>query len=636
MVLDGSWMDPCRAGPLPGRTALVCYGSETGNAQEAAEELARIAERLRFSTRICDLNSTPIRDLPKHDFLAVAISTTGQGDLPANARSFWANLRSTRLRPGVLRALRFASFGLGDSSYPKFNFAHRKLYNRLAQLGAQPILAKGEADEQDPEGLENSFLPWAQSFRDALLKLYPLPLGTSPVPEKVFLEPQWFLRQATGVPGITSNGEPEPKSNGADRTELEELPLPMPGSIIARVESNTRVTPETHEQDVRHLVFSFAEHIPYGPGDVLTINPKNFAEDVNEFISLMRWSTVADEPLLFEPSGSLVDKAYQRPVIAAILEEYPKLTLRSLLTNHLDIMSIPRRSFFVMMAHFTNDSDQKERLLEFADPQNLQDLYDYTTRPRRSILEVLQEFHTVKLPWKWAATLLPTIHGRQFSIASGGNLKTLSHGGTRIELLVAVVKYRTVIKRVRQGVCTRYLASLNAGQRLSVTIERGGLHITRAEAEKPVIMIGPGTGVAPMRSLILERDVWAEDQIQGKVAQDILFYGSRNEKADYFFRDEWKRLHDAGRLDVYTAFSRDQRQKIYVQDRIKEEATRVFELLYTRGGLVYVSGSSGNMPKAVRAALAKAIETGGDINPAEAEAYIVQMEQTGRYKQETW
>lgn len=103
--------------------------------------------------------------------ILVAISTTGQGELPANARSFWKSLRSVRLGPTSLQRVSFSSFGLGDSSYPqyanillffsalasdvftnRFNWAHRKLYNRLVQLGAQVIHERGEADEQHPEG----------------------------------------------------------------------------------------------------------------------------------------------------------------------------------------------------------------------------------------------------------------------------------------------------------------------------------------------------------------------------------------------------------------------------------------------------------------------------------------------------
>jgi sulfite reductase alpha subunit-like flavoprotein len=124
---------------LTGRTALVLYGSETGNAQDVAEELGRTAERLRFQTRVSDFNSSSLvcdesvtlgilclslipyfqKQVLQYSIVLISISTTGQGDLPANALTFWKALRSVRLRPGCLTPVRFASFGLGDTSYPK-------------------------------------------------------------------------------------------------------------------------------------------------------------------------------------------------------------------------------------------------------------------------------------------------------------------------------------------------------------------------------------------------------------------------------------------------------------------------------------------------------------------------------------
>lgn len=92
------------------------------------------------------------KELLQHHVVLIAIATTGQGELPANSQTFWKALRSARLRPGCLRQMKFASFGLGDTSYAKFNWAHRKLYNRLTQLGAHPICDRGESDEQHPEG----------------------------------------------------------------------------------------------------------------------------------------------------------------------------------------------------------------------------------------------------------------------------------------------------------------------------------------------------------------------------------------------------------------------------------------------------------------------------------------------------
>lgn len=424
----------------------------------------------------------------------------------------------------------------------------------------------------------------------------------------------------------------------------------IPGTLRAGLTKNSRLTPLTHWQDVRHLNLVTSSEVNYAPGDTLTIFPNNFDEDVDHFLSLMDWASIADEPVHFKPTNSINDSQAYPPPPVQNLPSYPKLTLRSLLLNRLDITAIPRRSFFSLIAHFTDDQMHKERLLEFTNPEYVDELYDYTTRPRRSILEVLQEFESVKIPWQWIGSVLPILRGRQFSIASGGEQKKSENGGTKFELLVAIVKYRTVIKKIREGVCTRYLAALSEGSQINVLLQKGGLNITKAEAKRPVVMIGPGTGVAPMRSLIWERLAWAKqikDQYQNNrydaangssssIGESVLFFGCRTREADSFYQAEWEELEEKTGLRVFTAFSRDQKQKIYVQDLVREQAGLVYRLLHEQSGLVYICGSSGRMPQAVREALIEVFQRGAPMEREAAEAYLLTMEKEGRYKQETW
>lgn len=345
--------------------------------------------------------------------------------------------------------------------------------------------------------------------------------------------------------------------NGVDDVPSDDL-LDIPRGLAASIASNIRLTPTSHWQDVRQLILDVPDYHPYLPGDVLTIYPKNFPSDVSELLSVMKWTSIADTPLRFTPSSPATLPASRLPL--PNFTSTSPLTLRALLTNHLDIMSIPRRSFFAQLAHFTSDEFQKERLLEFTDPQYIDELYDYTSRPRRSILEVLQEFETVKIPWQRLCSIFPVIRGRQFSIASALDPTAEATKRTRIELLIAIVKYKTVIKRIRQGVCTRYVASLRPGQRITVTLQKGGLGVTKADTERPVVMVGPGTGVAPMRALTYQRKFWREElQPKDVGAKDMLFFGCRNAESDYYFKDEWAQLQDEGiPLDVFAAFSRDQ------------------------------------------------------------------------------
>ncbi|KAF2819368.1 NADPH dependent diflavin oxidoreductase-like protein 1 [Ophiobolus disseminans] len=626
------------------RRALVVYGSETGNAQDVAEELGRLAVRLRFDTEVAELDAVTLKQLLQNDVVLIAISTSGQGELPPNSQKFWRALRSARLRPGSLQQMKFASFGLGDTSYPKYNWAHRKLYNRLIQLGAQPVSDRGESDEQQPEGIDGSFVPWSITLRQRLLEQYPLRSGTDPIPDDVLLDPNWIL-DFTDTSSKPQNGDcspiPIPSTNGDATLPPPDL-LSIPAGLIAKITSNTRITPQTHWQDVRHLALTIPSPHPYTPGSTLTIYPKNFPVDVDEFLSVQNWTPIADTPLHFIPSSPAAPPNSSLPL--RNIKPSETITLRQLLTNHLDILSIPRRSFFAQLAHYTSDPFHRERLLEFTDPQYIDELYDYTTRPRRSILEVLQEFESVKIPWQKLCSLVPGMRGRQFSIASaynegGGDGVGVGGGGTNVELLIAIVKYKTVIKRLRQGVCTRYIAALTPDAEISVTLQPGGLNVTQKETERPVVMIGPGTGVAPMRSLVYQRAQWRRSLslADEAVSKDLLFFGCRNAEADYFFKDEWERLiRDGVPLEVFAAFSRDQRQKVYVQDLVRQEPAKVYDALAKKDGIVYICGSSGKMPQAIREALIEVFQSEGEMEREDAEKYLVGMEKSGRYKQETW
>ena len=493
-----------------------------------------------------------------------------------------------------------------------------------------------------------SFVPWITDLRQTILTRFPLPTGLFPVSDDVLLPPKWLLSMVEDLSSLDASGAAEPKVPSVTDTLLN-TDRAADDRIVVELEENKRMTPNSHWQDVRHLVFTSNLSASYGPGDVLTIYPQNSTEEVDLLIDRMRWKGVADKLITFsQATSSNMEILPSSPSIEAHSGDSP--TFRQLLMSKLDLMAIPRRSFFSMIAHFTDDQFQKDRLLEFTKPEYIDELYDYTTRPRRSILEVLQEFDTVKIPWQWAANVLPELRGRQFSIASGGELKGSTKGFARFELLVAIVKYKTLIKKIREGVCTRYLSHLKPGARLSVTLQKGSLGVTKEQASKPVIMIAPGTGVAPMRSLIWERLQRAEEladsaEVQptrhtsnglSTIGQTLLIFGCRKKSADYFYHDEWAHLKHKMPLQVHTAFSRDQAAKVYVQDIVREHQTEIFHLVDKLGSIVYVCGSSGKMPAAVRAALVDVFRDCGSIGQAEAEAYLEQLEKKGRYRQETW
>lgn len=218
-------------------------------------------------------------------------------------------------------------------------------------------------------------------------------------------------------------------------------------------------------------------------------------------------------------------------------------TLREIFTRYLDFNAVPRRSFFAILKHFAQDELEREKLEEFlseegavscVEEHTLQlsnltsrtqdDMYEYCQRPRRTIREVLEEFRSAKIPRQYIFDLFPPLRPRQFSIASSVKVYQTSFSSDlclcqpceqthpkSIHLCIAIVQYRTLLKIPRRGVCTSWLSRLKPGDQLLIGVQKG--FITLPQNPKiPVICIGPGTGVAPMRAVVQER---IHDGIQG-------------------------------------------------------------------------------------------------------------------------
>ncbi|KAF2862327.1 sulfite reductase flavo protein alpha-component [Piedraia hortae CBS 480.64] len=657
----------------PRRTALILYGSETGNAQDAAEEVGRLTERMHYNTVVLSLSSVKLGDLGRAEVAIFCISTTGQGEFPQNAKAFWRALLSSALKPGILRKVRFASFGLGDSNYVKYNVAHRMLQSRLIQLGAVEICSRGEGNEQHPEGYTAGFNEWITRLRSSLT----LPKGESIIPESIFLKPRWKLQL---VPSDEDYANPQAEME----TPPSEL-LPIKGTHAARIVQNKRVTPANHFQDVRLLELKLEGDHAYSPGDVAIVHPKNFPSDVSSFLDLMNWTPIADRPLtLLSTSTNPLDVS----PLSYLNQETLPLTLRYLLTNVLDIMSIPRRSLFSQMLHFVSDDEvgryQRERLEELSNPSLIQEMWDYTTRPKRTILEVFEDFTSVKIPYEYALSILPRMKGRAFSIASDYEFSRGSSpdkpslsssnppsntplhpnqphpptksSSTKIELLIAITRPSSIIKRPRWGICTRYISTLSQDTQIAISLQKGTMS---PPGDEPSILIGTGTGIAPLRALLLykvnslrSRGVLSDSQAienpshprlsnpspnpapsEDTLSNWTLYFGCRTPGIDDYLTPEWTHLSATHGLNVRVAYSRHGggAQGRYVQDVIREDGDALYAALVKGKGRVYLCGSKGNMPKGVREALRDILSSRG----VEGD-YLEQIEREGRVWEESW
>lgn len=202
------------------------------------------------------------------------------------------------------------------------------------------------------------------------------------------------------------------------------------------------------------------------------------------------------------------------------------ISLRTIATQYWDLNAIPRSRTFELLAINCKNELEKEKLIEFTTAEGQEDLYSYANRPRRTIVETLIDFphSTSQLTLPVLFELFQPIKPRSFSIAS-------CHQSGTLDLLVAVVTYKTMISRPREGLCSNWLKNLSTGCRVRGVIKKGTFKFPQNDTV-PIVMVGPGTGLAPFRSKLLEKE-WQWRQGDVDAPMQTLFFGCRQKAADF-------------------------------------------------------------------------------------------------------
>ncbi|XP_054440733.1 NADPH-dependent diflavin oxidoreductase 1 isoform X2 [Pteronotus mesoamericanus] len=526
-------------------------------------------------------------------------------------KSFWRFIFRKNLPSTSLCQMDFAVLGLGDSSYAKFNFVAKKLHRRLLQLGGAALLPVCLGDDQHELGPDAAVDPWLRDLWEKVLGLHPVPLHLGVIPPGVPLPSTFtlqFLQEAPRVcPAEVPRAGTDPPS---PPSELQPFLAPMV--------ANQRVTGPSHFQDVRLIEFDITgSGISFVAGDVVLIQPENTVGHVQRFCQALGLDP--DQYFTLQPREADVPCPGRLPQPCSV---------RHLVSKYLDIASVPRRSFFELLACLSPHKLEREKLLELSSAEGQEALHEYCSRPRRTALEVLCDFpHTAAaVPPDYLLDLIPPIRPRAFSIAS-----SLLARPARLQILVAVVQYQTRLKEPRRGLCSSWLASLDPGQgpaQVPLWVRPGALTFPQTP-DTPVIMVGPGTGVAPFHAAIQERVA------QGQVG-NTLFFGCRQREQDFYWEAEWAELEEKGSLTLVTAFSREQERKVYVQHRLRERGPLVWELLDRRGASFYLAGNAKHMPADVSEALTSIFQAEGGLSGPEAAAYLARLQRTLRFQTETW
>ncbi|MBI1390795.1 MAG: sulfite reductase subunit alpha [bacterium] len=402
------------------------------------------------------------------------------------------------------------------------------------------------------------------------------------------------------LPAIQSSDVSPPASialnAAAARPDVEEgysKKNPFPATVMRVL----RLNESRSEKDTRHVEISLAgSGLKYKVGDALGIWPRNCANEVDALINVLG----------FDPD-----------VEVDVAKEGPK-RLHEALVDCFDISKVTR-PFLQWLLEKTGSSMLEELLY----PENKERLNEYLWG--REILEVLNEIPNLNVtPHEFALSLKP-LQPRLYSIASSPNAHP-----DEVHLTVGVVQYDSH-GRLHHGVCSGFLARLvEPGSAVPVFISPSKNFSLPDDPDTPIVMVGPGTGIAPFRAFLEER------RCQGAKGKQWLFFGNPYEQTDFLYRDEITEMLDEGCLTRFdAAFSRDQREKVYVQHRMIEQAEELYRWL-EEGAHFYVCGDAQRMAKDVHEALHRVIQTAGGFSEDAAAEYVQRLQAEKRYQRDVY
>jgi len=608
--------------PKSGIPVLVYYYSQTGTAEDYAKRTATELEALGFAPTVSDVEELDLDtfvETSENRTVIFFASTYGEGDPPDAAVAFHEWLMSPEREENTFETVKSAVFGLGNKSYDHYNKIGKQIHSRLKELGATLIHDLGLGD--DEENIENDFLVWKKAFKPAICAAHKISYeekASAPSRGIIFKLALRYLSpeevQQLAQPDSTERWQ-ESKVRKTD----PDVKTPLKSHIVRTRQLYSRDA----GRECLHVEVGSSEGVlSYKTGDHIGIFATNSPATVASLAKRLGLDLDAVACLENNRDSSAITIG--------------PCTIRAMLSEHFDISFYAKKQSIKVMAQFAPEGSEEKKRLEILssdDPDKQKDYRTYVVDGHRTIGEILEEFPTVIVPPEHLLESLPKLQCRYYSISSS----PLVHPDT-VHVTAAIEDWITPTKRHAMGVVTGWLTNNKPEEKGIVTlpcfIRRSNFRLPESPTT-PIIMVGPGTGLAPFRGFLQERSVLAETTTLG---ESILFFGCRHPDHDYMYKEELEGFVKSGALsELVLAFSRAQEQKVYVQNKMKEGGmpARIWNILNS-GGNFYVCGDAAHMAVDVLHTLLEIFMEEGKLTQEDAKLFFERLTESGRYHADVW
>lgn len=643
---------------------IVFYGSQTGTAEDYASRISKEAsQKYGLKAMTADIESYDFENLnkvPNDKVIVFVMATYGEGEPTDNAVQFFEFIDNEDVEfsdgESSLENLKYVIFGLGNSTYEHYNFIGRQLDKRLQSLGAHRIGAYGEGD--DGAGtMEEDYLAWKED-------LFPVWQKEENLEEhEAVYEPLLSVSESDDIDASDASvflGEYNKSQIEGTIKGPFSASNPYPAPVTAARE--LFVVPD---RNCIHMELDIAgSGLKYNTGDHLALVTQNSDEEVSRFLSVFG---------LLEKRNNVIDVKALDPTAKV---HFPTpTTYDTVVRYHLEINGIVSRQLMSTIAPFAPTADAKKTCLRLGSSKE-----DFAAEIAHKYYNLARALSTISngvpwtdVPFSFIAESVNKLIPRYYSISSSAkeNPSVIS-----ITAVVESIQPKAS-DHVLKGVATNYILDVKyglegkknpdssavsyqikgprnslGGDKIPVFVRHSNFKLP-SNPQKPIIMIGPGTGVAPFRAFVHERAYMASKGTP--VGPALLFFGCRSSKEDFLYQDEWaqysaetpsdlksylldedrKPLTENSFLKLSTAFSREGPDKVYVQHRLKENAELVNTFL-KNGAFFYVCGDAMRMARDVQSTLIDIISEQRGILRTKAEDVVKNMRTQNLYQEDVW